>query len=528
MKQSTEEEKDRRFRDRAIAAGALTTGSGAFVAGQAVKKAAAEVGKTARSANSAIRKLEPEASAAIGEARQRIHEAGAPARVVATAKRAAKGKWSSFIGKIARAKKKVGFGRSVKGVRYFRASEKEKGVMIIDGAEVSIPKLERVIAKKRVHQIPFSKVKGIERTKGVTASRLSGAKNALEKPGIVLGDGTIIDGRHRSRGRMEAGETHGVYRKASKKDLLAARLSEGLMTNLVALEATLDAVLFARTKQQIINDRGQYLDPIRAAAGLDDAYTPTEAGLRKVDIPIGHAQVLRAGYQKGRKINKVVQRVGRLAKDAGGAITGKPRQKDSAGRPKKREWEKSWFKNAVGSAVTGAAIIGGAAAMKKNYKVPVPRKGAIEEILTKRRLPGKGDFRKQGIRDVVTDVSRNAKKRANKALPDLFPTQSFSVPITDERGRQVFRVSDIRGTSARIHGGDKPARDRREKRWHEKIDNERKLRNAGTVAAAGAGLLIGANGKKILKKAASMIPKRAPRAVAANVVPFKATRSAAS
>jgi hypothetical protein len=117
------------------------------------------------------------------------------------------------------------------------------------------------------------------------------------------------------------------------------------------------------------NDR-TYNNPLRVAAGMQHGYYRTEKDGTPIveDLPIAHSQTIKAALNKGKVIHRTAKRTGSLAKDVVDTARGKPRAKDAAGRTKKREWEKSWFRNKVGEVATGAALLGGATYLRKSPK----------------------------------------------------------------------------------------------------------------------------------------------------------------
>lgn len=115
----------------------------------------------------------------------------------------------------------------------------------------------------------------------------------------------------------------------------------------------------------------RYGSALKGAAGMQRGFFRKNANGDPIieDIPIAHAQVLKSAYNKGKKIQRTASRGGALAKDVVNVARGKPREKDAAGRTKKREWEKSWFKNTVRDVAAGGALLGGAVLLRKKPKL---------------------------------------------------------------------------------------------------------------------------------------------------------------
>jgi hypothetical protein len=72
--------------------------------------------------------------------------------------------------------------------------------------------------------------------------------------------------------------------------------------------------------------------------------------------------MIRGFYNEGKGLHKWGTRAARLAGDTGDVFAGNPRKRDASGRPQKREWEKSWFKNAGQVLAAAAAVVTAAAA----------------------------------------------------------------------------------------------------------------------------------------------------------------------
>lgn len=232
----------------------------------------------------------------------------------------------------------------------------------------------------------------------------------------------------------------------------------------------------------------RYGDPLKAAAGLQKVYTRKDGSGNPVieDLPLAHAQTVKAALRKGEKISRVASRGGRLAKDVVQTIKGTPRAKDAAGRSKKREWEKSWFREGVKKAAIGAGVLGYYGALRKSPRLRKKHQAGVKW----------------------------ASEKANKLVPDLVPRASFSTPASRllqfdaDANAAGWDVRDARGKSARVFAPGSRKRERREKKWHEKTENERKLWKAGlaatAVGAAAAGLAVG-----------KRLPVRKPAAVVA-------------
>lgn len=149
-----------------------------------------------------------------------------------------------------------------------------------------------------------------------------------------------------------------------------------------------------------------YADPLKVASGLQRAYHRTDGGGRPVieAMPIAHAQTIKAALNKADKIKRTANRGGSLAKDVVATISGKPRERDAAGRVKKREWEKPWFREGVKKAAIAGGILGGATVLKKSPKA----------------------------RAAVRKASRKGAKWANSIIPGSVPHQfSDETPKTN-------------------------------------------------------------------------------------------------
>jgi len=193
---------------------------------------------------------------------------------------------------------------------------------------------------------------------------------------------------------------------------------------------------------QTRNSQGRWRNPVREKLGLDD-----DAGTA---VPV--RQSIQGFYNQGKAIHRWGGRGSGIVGDATSVIAGNPRDRDAAGRPRKREWEKAWFKNTVGAAA-GAAALYGAAKVTKDTAV--------------------------GRKHILPLV---------KKADDL--GKKYGVRLFDQWAEyNGWDVRDPRGRSARVFAPGSRPRVRREKDWHEKKENRELLLKvaAGAVGAAGVG-----------------------------------------
>lgn len=150
----------------------------------------------------------------------------------------------------------------------------------------------------------------------------------------------------------------------------------------------------------------RYVNPLDVAAGLRDA---------GVDQPLAHAQTVRAALRKGEKVFRVATRGGSLAKDVVQTVAGKPRGKDGAGRTKKREWEKSWFREGVKKAAVAGGVLGYVGLLRKSPKARAMHKTGVGWVKKKGNAIAKDLFPDTDLsaRDFsVTELTPEQKKKA--------------------------------------------------------------------------------------------------------------------
>jgi hypothetical protein len=329
---------------------------------------------------------------------------------------------------------------------------------------------------------------------------------------------------------------------------------------------------FGKNQQLKETKNNQWADPLKVAAGYQEAYYRKDSdGVPvKERIPVMHRQVVQAGLNKANVIRKTATRGGALAKDGVAVLRGAPREVDANGRKKKREWEKSWFQKAATNAAIAGGILVGARHIKRNPGGKVDsafRKGStyVKEKVNKvmpdtfdmsaqfstpasrviefgqarlqrvaAALAKDGDLaklNKNAIKlkhSIYDGANRSVKKkmgfvprwdpRATAAAPSRRLNKEFSTAASrvfnfdDVAYDAGWDVRDPRGRSARVFAPGAGKRDRRDKRWHEKAENERKLWKGAVAAAAVAGLVGGRSLRKggAAGKAAIKVPGKVP------------------
>ena len=167
-------------------------------------------------------------------------------------------------------------------------------------------------------------------------------------------------------------------------------------------------VHFAGAQQLKDPDSKSYASPLRVAAGMQRGYYDTDKGGSPIvkDVPILHGQVIRAGMNKAKQINQVAVRGGSMVRDVADTAMGKERRKDAAGRTKKKEWEKSWFKKKAGEVATAGAVLAGTAYLAKN----------------------------PSARAAVQKADHWVAKQARRVVPDAFPDNRVFMGVKAESG----------------------------------------------------------------------------------------------
>ncbi len=184
---------------------------------------------------------------------------------------------------------------------------------------------------------------------------------------------------------------------------------------------------------------------------------------------------IRHSINEGRKVGRAAQRTSRLARDVAEVAQGK--------KSKKREWEKAWFRNTVATAVGGAAMLGHGYMMRTGVKRHAP----------KWMQNYRGTYNK--VKGRVHDAKEAAIRRADDLFLAARVRRLIALDYYDPAQMHGWDMRDVRGRSARVFAPGARKRMRREAKWHEKKDGQRKILGglavAGAVAGLGGGILIG-------------------------------------
>jgi hypothetical protein len=210
-------------------------------------------------------------------------------------------------------------------------------------------------------------------------------------------------------------------------------------------------------------------------------------------------QLINAVLRDAKSKRVLVQRGGRLTGDVASVLQGKDRQRDASGRIKKREWEKSWFKNKATEYGLAAGGLGVAALARYGHNNPGTYIGKAYKKSISSYKKTKDDA--AGVlSNIYTGLNDMTKKRFSSRLARLLELDAYA-------NYAGWDVRDARGKSARVFAPGSRQRERRPKEWHEKAENERALWKAKVAAAAVGGAGAALIGSRILS-GKSLIPSR--------------------
>jgi len=273
--------------------------------------------------------------------------------------------------------------------------------------------------------------------------------------------------------------------------------------------------MFGRDDQPRYRESKAWADPIMGWVRGDDL---VDKGGNKWSP--SSPQLVNAMHNKARGIRVNVQRGAGLAGDTTAVLQGKDRERDASGRIKKREWEKAWFRNAVTTAGLTVAGLAGAGAWRYGRMNP---KTTLGKFVTNTE---------SGVRRTKDDI-KSGLGRIMGAADDATGPKKFSAKLKKLREFDLFASAagwdarDPRGRSVRVYAPGSRTRVRREKYWHEKTENQRKLMIAAGVGAAALGGLGGVAAYR-LAKGKSLVPsfmlKKPPVPMEAPPVPVMVRR----
>lgn len=136
----------------------------------------------------------------------------------------------------------------------------------------------------------------------------------------------------------------------------------------------------------------------------------------------------RRTYREAKAGGRFLQRSGRMAKDVTAVARGLEREKDRAGRPKMREWEKEWAKTAGLTAVAGLGIFG-----LRKAGVPLPF------------FPARGG--RKAAKAAKAAKAGNAGNAPAKPLPKFSPEQKQKQLALENAYKKYVIPIDGKGAS---------------------------------------------------------------------------------
>jgi hypothetical protein len=269
--------------------------------------------------------------------------------------------------------------------------------------------------------------------------------------------------------------------------------------------------MFGRDDQPRYRESKAWADPIMGWIRGDDLVDKDGAKWSP-----SSPQLVNAMHNKARGIRVNVQRGSGLAGDTTAVLQGKDRERDASGRIKKREWEKAWFRNAVTTAGLTVAGLAGAGAWRYGRMNPASTLGKFVTNTESGVRKTKDDLKRGlgGLMKGADDLTGKKNLVAKILSAKLQRLREFDL-FARESG---WDVRDPRGKSARVYAPGSRTRVRREKYWHEKTENQRKIMIAAGVGAAAIGGLGGVAAYR-LAKGKSLVPsfmlKKSPQTAAA-------------
>ncbi len=502
-------------------------------------------------------------------------------------------------------------GRGKNSNSYARSLLKKGGVRKIEKAGALTPGADRMVnfdSKCKVMNLQPKDVKKLKADNVVKVKRdgLSKTKDVVSIGGTAaVGVGSVMGGKAAMDAAKDFKKTSAAARAAAKNvsritptsvATEVGKQAKGKVKEAFPVMSRIGRALVKKRKLKLFEahefgKRGQlrdektnqYADSMAAFRGKQKVYKRDHLG-RKVsikDVSWSDPQVLKTAINKGKKVARNTGRAGRFARDIKDVAAGKERRRDAAGRKKKREWEKSYVKNAASAGAGGAAVLGYNVALKKNPRLKTKNKtvnkglkkvlggyygqnaatvdrsvrtraywakkgllnkvgrtasrylndageatelGSATTMRIMRVAKAKEKLMKKKMRDIkdVPFMKRETLARSIKAKDKPFRDKlrykkaesdqaTWNYINYNDSGRVAKRgfgsraelmelnaarlagwdVRDPRGRSARVFAPGSKRRNRREKSWHEKKENQSKLWKAGVAAALLAGGVAG-------------------------------------
>lgn len=276
--------------------------------------------------------------------------------------------------------------------------------------------------------------------------------------GAGLGAGSVLAVR---RGTERSKDLYGDRSRGAKKaenltPLAGVGVAAYGLKKRFRLSARGRVIRLGRADQPRYAATQRYADSLRA---YGDAAKLVDASGRPTSLT--QSQLVGAAVRTGNTIRRNAQRSSRLVRDVADVTAGRP------SRGRKREWEKSWFQNAVLSGSGAAAVLGHAVLRRK---VPAYRRKS----------------------DAVERAVRGQVARARTKIDDVLGLCARRhVLLFDYYSPEGWDVRDGRGNSARVFSPTAKKRTRRKAEWHETKDGQRKILGGLAVVGPVAGLAAG-------------------------------------
>ena len=242
----------------------------------------------------------------------------------------------------------------------------------------------------------------------------------------VLWKGTYAKRDIGRKVRDRADTKHGGYAHT-------ARLAnEGEFSTPAQRMGVIDFATATVDRSKVKDSGGKWADHYQVATGMKEGFHSDGS---KAKVGMADPAVLKSLYRKANTANKWGTRGAGFAKDATDVVRGKPRERDASGRKKKREWEKSWAKDAAKKAL----LVGGGIGYGLLYKKS-PRVRAIQgAVLDKAKRTG------DDLKDAIANFEERRKtqdfKTQEKSLCFESPAQRMGIDFAF--GKAQRKAADL-------------------------------------------------------------------------------------